>query len=136
MSAAKPARRKPRAKAGVDYETVRALALALPDVVETSTYGAMAFKARGKLLACKAINRSAEPDTLMLRVGAAERDRLLGAMAEACYLTPHYEANESVLVRMQKVDRKALQDLLGLAWKFVTMKPAKRRKSGSVFQYL
>src|ERR1700761_3147697 len=136
MSAAKPAPRKTRAKAGVDYETVRAVALALPEVVETSTYGAMAFKARGKLLACKAINRSAEPDTIMVRVGAAERDRLLAAMPETCYLTPHYEANESVLVRMKKVDRKALQEILGVAWKFVTLKPAKRRKAGSVFQYL
>jgi hypothetical protein len=134
--AVKAAPRKARGKAGVDYETVRALALALPDVVESSTYGAISFKARGKLMACKAINRSAEADTLMLRVGAAERDRLLAAMPEACYLTPHYEAHESVLVRMNKVERKALQEVLEAAWKFVTLKPGKRRKAGSVFQYL
>lgn len=128
--------RKGRAKVGVDYDTVRELAVALPGVVESSTYGAISFKARGKLMACKAINRSAEPDTLMLRVGADECDRLLAAKPEVCYLTPHYQAHESVLVRMNKVDRKTLQELLGVAWKFVTVKPAKRRKSGSVFRYL
>jgi hypothetical protein len=58
------------------------VALALPDVIDSSTQRGMAFKARGKLLACKAINRSAEPETLMMRVGAAERDRLLAAMPE------------------------------------------------------
>jgi hypothetical protein len=129
-------------KSGVDYATVRELALALPDVVDSSTLRGISFKARGKLLACKAINRSAEPETLMMRVGAAERDRLLAAMPEICYLTPHYLVNESVLVRLAKVDRKTLQELLGLAWKFVTTKPAKasksakRRKAGSVFRYL
>lgn len=134
--AAAVAPRKGRAKSGVDYATVRDLAVALPDVVESSTYGAISFKARGKLLACKAINRSAEPDSLMLRVGAEQRDRWLAAMPQVCYLTPHYQANESVLVRLTKVDRTTLQELLGLAWKFVTAKPAKRRKAGSVFRYL
>ena len=129
-------------KSGLDYATVRELALALPDVVDSSTLRGFSFKARGKLLACKAINRSAEPETLMMRVGAAERDRLLAAMPEICYLTPHYLAYESVLVRLAKVDRKTLQELLGLAWKFVTTNPAKaaksakRRKAGSVFRYL
>jgi hypothetical protein len=126
-------------KPGVDYATVRELALALPDVVDSSTLRGIAFKARGKLLACKAVNRSAEPETLMMLVGAAERDRLLAAMPEICYLTPHYLVNESVLVRLAKVDRKILQELFGLAWKFVTTKhdkPAKRRKAGSVFRYL
>jgi hypothetical protein len=54
-------------------------------------------------------------------------------------VTPHYLAYESVLVRLAKVDRKTLQGLFGLAWKFATAaaaKPARRRKTGSVFRYL
>jgi len=134
----KAVRRKASGR-GVDYATVREVALALPDVIDSSTQRGMAFKARGKLLACKAINRSAEPATLMMRVGAAERDRLLAAMPEICYLTAHYLVSESVLVRLTKVDRKTLQELFGMAWKFVTATPpkaAKRRKTGSVFRYL
>jgi hypothetical protein len=136
---AKAAPRKVTGKAGVDYATVRELALALTDVVDSSTKRGMGFKARGKLMACKAVNRSAEPDSLLMRVGAAERDRLLAAMPEVCYVTPHYLAYESVLVRLAKVDRKTLQGLFGLAWKFATAaaaKPARRRKTGSVFRYL
>jgi hypothetical protein len=138
---AKPVTRKTSRKAGVDYATVRELALALPDVTDSSTLRGLGFKARGKLLACKAINRSAEPETLMVRVGAADRDRLIAAEPHIYYLTPHYLVNESVLVRLAIIDRKALQALLGLAWKFVTAatpsaKRAKRKKAGSVFRYL
>lgn len=124
---------------GVHYATVREVALALPDVIDTSRQRGVAFKARGKLLACKAIHRSAEPDSLVMRVGATERDRLVAAMPEICYLTPHYLAHESVLVRLAGVDRKTLQELFGLGWKFVTAAPVKaprRRKAGSVFRYL
>jgi hypothetical protein len=137
--AAKVAPRKASRKGAVDFTTVRELALQLPDVVESSMHRGIAFKARGKLLACKAIHRSAEPESLMMRVGAAERDRLLAALPDICYLTPHYLMSESVLVRLAKVDRKTLQELFGLAWKVVTVaptKPARRRKPGSVFRYL
>jgi hypothetical protein len=127
---------------GVDYATVRELALALPGVVDSSTLRGIQFKARGKLLACKAINRSAEPDSLMVRVGAAEQDRWIAALPEACYVTPHYRIYESILVRLARIDRKSLQDVLAVAWKFVTTSPAskkkstRRKKASSVFRYL
>jgi predicted enzyme related to lactoylglutathione lyase len=136
------AKRKASRKSGVDYATVRELALALPDVVDSSTLRGVAYKAHGKLLACKAINRSAEPETLMVRVGAADRDRLIDSEPDSYYLTAHYMANESVLVRLASIDRKGLQALLHLAWKFVTAPSAsarrspKRKKAVSVFRYL
>jgi hypothetical protein len=135
-------KRKTSRKSGVDYATVRELALGLPDVVDSSTLRGVAYKVHGKLLACKAINRSAEPETLMVRVGAAERDRLIDAEPDTYYLTAHYMANESVLVRLASVDRQGLQALLQLAWKFVTAtaatsrRPRKRKKAASVFRYL
>lgn len=126
----------------VDYGTVREVAMALADVVDSSTLRGMAFKARGKLLACKAVHRSAEPDSLMVRVDPASRDRLIAAEPERYYLTAHYRLNPAVLVRLNAIDRKALQALLAIAWQFVTAAPpagrkaAKRRKTGSVFRYL
>jgi hypothetical protein len=137
-------KRKASRKAGVDYATVRELALGLPDVVDSSTLRGIAFKARGKLLACKAVNRSAEPETLMVRVGAAQRDRLIAAEPDRYYLTAHYLVNESVLVRLARIDREGLQAALQLGWTFVTTtaasprarKPAKRKKAASVFRYL
>jgi hypothetical protein len=140
----RPPAKAPKAasKRGVNYETVRELALALPDVIDSSTLRGISFKARGKLLACKAIHRSAEPESLMARVGAAQRDRLIAARPDACYLTPHYLISETVLVRLASIERKALQDILAAAWKFVTATPAskkkaaKRKKAASVFRYL
>jgi hypothetical protein len=139
-------KRKAFRKDGVDYATVRELALGLPGVVDSSTLRGIAFKAHGKLLACKAIHRSAEPDTLMVRVGAAERDRLISTEPDSYYLTAHYLVNESVLVRLASIDRQGLQAVLQLGWQFVTTiatstrararKPAKRKKAASVFRYL
>jgi hypothetical protein len=139
---AKASARKTSRKGGVDYETVRELALALPGVTATSMHRGIAFKAGGKLLACKAIHRSAEPESLMFRVGNVERDRLLAAEPQAYYLTPHYVAHASVLVRLAKIDRKGLQALFAVALQFVAgsvaaaRKPVRKKRAASVFRYL
>ena len=133
---------KTAGKGGVDYATVRKLALALPEVVDSSTLRGIAFKARGKLLACKAIHRSAEPESLVVRVGSRERDRLIAAAPGIYYLTPHYLAFESVLVRLAKVDAKALAALFANAWEFVAgnaaavRKTRRKKRAVSIFRYL
>ncbi len=85
----RPAQKKSR-KGDVDHAVLRDVALALPDVKASSTMRGITFKARGKLLACKATHRSAEPDSLVVRVDPADRDRLLVAEPQTYYLTPHY----------------------------------------------
>ena len=115
----------------VDLETVRELALGLPEVEEVIPWGARGFKARGKLMACQAIHRSAEPDTLMVRIDTNLRDELLASEPSVYYLTPHYEIYPSVLVRLGRTNRNALKKLLGTSWLFVTSdapKGAARRK--------
>jgi hypothetical protein len=139
---AKPLSRKSSRKGGVDYATVRELALALPDVTANSTMRGISFKARGKLLACRAVHRSAEPETLVVRIGRQERDRLIAAEPAIYYLTPHYLVHESVLVRLTKIDAKALTAVFSSAWQFVAgkvtavRKSAKKKKAVSVFRYL
>jgi hypothetical protein len=125
-----PARKTSR-KGGVDYGIVRELAVALPDVQDSSTLRGIAFKARGKLLACKAVHRSAEPESLMVRVAAIDRDRLIAATPEIYYLTPHYLLHSSVLVRLKLINRKALQSLLRTAWQFVTASGTTRGKKSA-----
>jgi hypothetical protein len=115
----------------VDLETVRELALALPEVEEASPWGALGFKARGKLMACQAIHSSAEPGTLMVRIDTNLRDELLSSEPSVYYLTPHYEPYPSVLVRLERTNRNALKKLLGTSWLFVTSdapKGARKRK--------
>jgi len=139
---AKTSVRKTSRKSLIDYAQVRAVALGLPQVTDSSTLRGIAFKAGGKLLACKAIHRSAEPDSLLFRVGVAERDRLIAAQPSTYYVTPHYLPHESVLVRLASIDTKGLQALFSVAWHFVTdkaaswRKSAKRKKTVSVFRFL
>jgi hypothetical protein len=127
------------AKRRVDFETVRNLALTLPDVKDTSTVRGLSFKVRGKLFACKAIHRSAEPGTLLARVGSVERDRLMAEHPSVYYLTAHYQEYECVLVRLASINHKGLQEVLERAWKFVTSAPVRtsqhvKRKRPRVFR--
>ncbi len=118
----------------VAFDTVRKIALALPGVEETTAYGSPALKVRGKLMACMAINRSAEPGSLMVRVNFEDRAELLAADPDVYYLTGHYAPYNALLVRLSRVNPDVLRDLLGMAHKFVTRnaeaatKAPKRRK--------
>ena len=104
----------------INFETVRKIGLALPDVEESTAFGAPALKVRGKLLACMPTHRSAEPDSLMVRIGFDDRTELLSAAPTVYYVTDHYVGYTAVLVRLSRVTPDVLRDLLGTAYKFVT----------------
>jgi hypothetical protein len=106
---------------------VRKIALALPGVEESTAYGATAFRLHGQLLTCEAINKSAEPETLAVRIDFAQRDELIEAEPDVYYVTDHYMNYPCVLVRVPRINRDALRDLLGMAWKFVDAKAKRRR---------
>jgi hypothetical protein len=104
------------------------MALQLPGVEESSAYGTPALKVNGKLLVCPAINKSAEPGSIVVRIDMDSREELVAADPDTYYLTDHYRPYPSVLVRLSRIRPDALQDLLGMAWKYVTAKKAKRGK--------
>ena len=116
------ARRHLRAVPGkkIDFDTVREIALALPEVEESTIHGAPSMKVRGKLLTCPALHSSAEPNTLMVRIDFDRRAELMEAEPDVYYLTNHYVNHPSVLVRLSRIDRTALKDLLDYAWRFVS----------------
>ncbi|MGD1072244.1 MAG: MmcQ/YjbR family DNA-binding protein [Bryobacteraceae bacterium] len=106
----------------IDFDTVRDIALTMPEVEESTAYGVPALKIHGKLLACIPANRSAEADSLVVRVGFQDRAELLDADPAVYYVTDHYVGYSAVLVRLSRVNPDALRDLLGMAYKFVTRK--------------
>jgi len=112
----------------VDFDIVRKIGLTLPEVEVSTSYGVSSLKVRGKLLACPAINKSAEPGSLAVRVSFFERDELIAGDPDVYYVTDHYVNYPSVLVRMSRIRRDALQDLLRMSWKFVTATAAPKRK--------
>ena len=97
----------------VTFDTVREIALALPDVEEGTMYGSPAFKLHGRLLVCLAINKSAEPDSLVVRTDFDQRDALVTEEPETYYLTDHYVNHPVVLVRLSRIREDQLRDLLG-----------------------
>jgi hypothetical protein len=111
------------------FDAVRAIGRTLPDVEESTMYGAPALKVRGKLLACMASHKSAEPNTLVVRLDFEDRDALIADDPQTYYLKPHYQDYPSVLVRLPLIDREALRDLLQSAWRTVTASAPNRRSA-------
>lgn len=101
------------------FATVRAIGTKLPDVEVSTAFGAPALKLHGKLLACIATNKAAEPNTLVVRVGFDERDAMIVDDPETYYLKDHYVDYDVVLVRLANVGKEAMQDLLQNAWRRV-----------------
>jgi hypothetical protein len=113
----------------LDFDIVREMALTLPDVKESTGRGATSLKVCGRLLTCPAIHKSAEPHSLVVNVGFDQRAKLIATDPEVFYVTDHYQNYPSVLVRISRIRRDALRDLLGLAWQFANdaNKTRKRR---------
>ena len=115
-----------RARSG--FDAVRRPGLALPDVEEDTYYGEPALMVRGQMFACLASHRSAEPDTLVVRLEFAQRDELLAAKPETYYLTDHYVGYPCVLVRLRRIRQDELRDLLLMAWRFMSTAKAPRSR--------
>lgn len=106
----------------IDFDLVRQIALAMPGVEESTMYGAPAVKLRKKLLACPAIHRSAEPNTLAVRIDFDQRDEVIKEDPDVYYLKDHYVNYPVVLVRMSRIKEEALRDLLDMSWRFARSK--------------
>jgi len=112
----------------LDIDAVGSILISMPDVQESTIHGFRSFKTRGKLLACPAIHKSAEPNSLVVKIPADERDQLLAEQPHTYYLTDHYARNAVVLVRLSEIDRKSLRSLLERACRLLNQD---RRNSGA-----
>ena len=74
----------------LSFDTVRILGLSLPDVVDGAAYGFPALKLGGKLLACIPANKSAEANSIVVRIDFEQRAELLREYSETDYVTDHY----------------------------------------------
>jgi len=110
------------------FATVRNIGLELPGVIESTAYGSPALKIRGKLMACVAVNKSAEPGSLAVCIDFSQRAELIEADPDTYYLTDHYVNYPCVLVRLSCINLDALRDLLRMAWQFAGSRTARRRR--------
>ena len=121
-------KRRPTKQTPADtFETVRTVGLALPDVEATTKYdGSLVLKVGGSFMAGLASHRSAEPETLVVRVGFEQREGLLEDAPETYYLTDYYRSHPVVLVRLSRIDQDALRDLLSVSRRLTLAKAQKR----------
>jgi len=98
-----------------DWERVREIAGALPGAEESTTYGQPAFKVDGKLFAWLSPDRHAE-GALAVRVDPEEKQLLIESEPAAYFETRHYEGHPILLIRLEHVDRGALEDRIEESW--------------------
>lgn len=117
-------------KSRITFDTVREIGEQLPGTEVSTAYGSPALKVNGRMYACIAINKEAEPNSLGLYLARLEdREALLAEDPDTYYVKPHYEPYPVVLVRLNRVTRDALEDLLRGAHRVVSSKPPARRRA-------
>lgn len=94
------------------FKAVEAIGRSLPDVELTTTWGQPTLKVRGRMFACMASHKSAEPNSLVVMMDFAARDALLEDDPATYYLKEHYLNYPCVLVRLSRIHKDALRDLL------------------------
>ncbi|HJS49240.1 MAG TPA: MmcQ/YjbR family DNA-binding protein [Gaiellaceae bacterium] len=97
----------------VDWDTVRALARAFPEVEESAS-GRIAFSVRGKGFAWEA--RERDGGGLAVRVDRDEKQLFLDASPDVYFTSPHYNGFPAVQIRLQQIDEDELRERLEDAW--------------------
>ena len=91
-----------------------AIARALPEVEESTSYGRPAIKVRGKFMA----GYNPQEKAFVLRLSSVEEQDFLIEMAPAIYyITDHYKGYPAVLARPGKLTKKEARGRLEQAWR-------------------
>jgi len=104
-------------KVGVSFDTVKKIALGLPDVREGITHGSPSFYLGKKFLAVRG-----EGEILIMKSAIVERDLLIQLEPTKYFITDHYVPFDYVLVRLEKVGEEDVRDLFRKAWRMLALK--------------
>jgi hypothetical protein len=110
-----------------DWEDVRRLAVALPEVEERRSHALLAWRVRDKLFVWERPLRTSDLDALGdaapegAILGArvedlGEKAALLGEHPEVFFTTPHFEGYPAVLVRLEVIAPAELDQIVVSAW--------------------
>jgi hypothetical protein len=109
------------------WDDVRRLALAPPETREDTTHGNASWRVRDKLFVWE---RPLRPADLRAFGDAAPSGPILGACTEhlvakeailaddpdVYFTTPHFDGYRAVLVRLERIDLRELEELIACAW--------------------
>jgi len=113
---------------GLSYDALKTLALALPEVEESTSYGTPALKVRGKLM----VRLKEDGSTVVLRTTWEERERLMTLQPEVFFVTDHYRAYPWVLMRLAAVPANEAADRLAYAWTCVAPRSLAKKREGTL----
>ena len=100
------------------FSVARRLALALPGVVEGTSYRTPAFRVAGKFF----FRLREDGESLAIRIDFDTREALLQANPRAFFITDHYRGYPAMCVHLSTVRRPELKELLELSWQCVAPK--------------
>ncbi len=96
-------------------QTVRRLALDLPEVREGVCFGTPAWYVRKKLM----LRMWEDDETLVAKMAFPEREKRLAEQPDTFLLTDHYRNYPCVLVSLSAIDGETLRRVIDEAWRFV-----------------
>lgn len=100
------------------FDDVVKMALDLPGVEQSTSYGTPSLKVQKKFMA-----RLREEDVLVLAaVDDIEQRMLMDTRPEVYFKTPHYEGHPSILIRLSRVAPEELEELIGQSWRRLASK--------------
>ena len=109
------------------WDDVRRMCLALPDTVEGTSFGNMAWKVNGKGFVWErplrksdhAVLGAAAPPGPILGVrveNVLAKEAILAEAADGIFTIPHFDGYAAVLVELDRVDMDRLLELVEEAW--------------------
>jgi hypothetical protein len=101
------------------WDEVIAIALELPGVEVSTSYGTPSLKVKGKFLTRL---RSEDDSIVLVDVPFDERDLLIEAEPQTFHTTPHYDGYPTVLARLAAVDAVTVRRMLERRWRHVAPK--------------
>jgi hypothetical protein len=103
-----------RTAPGPEYKRVCQIALRLPGVEESTSYGTPALKVKGRFM-CRL--RTEAEGALALCCDFVDRQMLIQANPGVFFVTDHYINYPMILVRLDKIRRSLLPSLIERAWR-------------------
>ena len=103
----------------VSYHRYLKLALSLPGAEESTCYGTPAVRVKGKILSRLRIEAEGG---LALRCDFLDRQILLQSNPDAFFLVDHYRNSPAILIRLNRIGRVELSDVVTRAWRIVAPK--------------
>ncbi|MDP9841278.1 MmcQ/YjbR family DNA-binding protein [Streptosporangium lutulentum] len=102
----------------LDFSRVRDVAIELPGVEESESWGTPSLKVNGTLF----IRQHEDPELMVFKVTVDERTALTEERPEIFIVTPHYQNYQYMLVKTAALELGELGELVTESWRMAAPK--------------